>query len=59
MGLPGRAGENRPGAFSVSIESKRALDSRFEAFSSREPVPTLLENALKGLFGLTFGYAMA
>jgi hypothetical protein len=36
-----------PGAVSVPMESDRALDSRFDAFSQREPVSTSLENALK------------
>ncbi|WP_156164953.1 hypothetical protein [Bradyrhizobium sp. LTSP885] len=35
-----------PRAFSVPMESERALDSSFDAFSLREPVSTSLENAL-------------
>ncbi|WP_156180234.1 hypothetical protein [Bradyrhizobium sp. LTSPM299] len=35
-----------PRAFSVPMESQRALDSSFDAFSLREPASTSLENAL-------------
>jgi hypothetical protein len=34
------------GAFSVPMESERGSSLLFDAFSSREPVPTSLENAL-------------
>jgi hypothetical protein len=36
----------RARAFSVPIESERGSGFYFDAFSSREPVPTSLENAL-------------
>src|SRR5258708_16070185 len=39
-----------PRAFSVPIESERGSTSCFDAFSSREPVSTSLENALKTNF---------
>jgi hypothetical protein len=37
-----------PRAFSVPMESERGSSLSFDAFSSREPVPTSLENALAG-----------
>jgi K+-transporting ATPase KdpF subunit len=36
-----------------------ASDFRFDAFSSREPVPTSLENAFDGSTAMIFDYSLA
>jgi hypothetical protein len=46
---PTQALRRRGGACSALIRQNRAPISYFDAFSSREPVPTLLENAMRDL----------
>jgi hypothetical protein len=44
--MPGWSRSRRPKACSVLIESEPGFGLLFDAFSSREPVPTSRENAM-------------
>ena len=46
--MQGEAAQGRLEPFPLRLNRNGALDSCFDAFSSREPAPTSLENALDG-----------